>query len=235
MANKSQLRIILSKNIKNKKSKHEDKKCKKVVSKVIKEIKKNMNVELEWRSNIYLKYMVDTLRQVDKNIEFSDVKRTSNIRPDGGILYLLDKNKNKYIILISEMKSQGTNDARKKEGKSEQALENAVERLGKNVIGFRTLMHNEAIFPFVCFGDGCDFNDKKTIIDRVKIIAMFGKVNETYLENVKSNNLYYNRGSYYFRVKDWTEKEMFNIMYDIAERSIYYYFSVYGEKNFVIK
>lgn len=29
MANKSQLRIILSKNIKNKKSKHEDKKCKK--------------------------------------------------------------------------------------------------------------------------------------------------------------------------------------------------------------
>ena len=42
------------------------------------------------------------------------------------------------MILISEVKSQGTNDAREKEGKSKQAMGNAIERLGKNMIGFRT-------------------------------------------------------------------------------------------------
>ena len=53
----------------------------------------------------------------------------------------------------------------KREGKTSKALSqvllyrNAIERLGKNVIGFRTALLNEAIFPFVCFGDGCDLKD----------------------------------------------------------------------------
>lgn len=36
-------------------------------------------------------------------------------------------------------------------------------------IGFRT----ESIFPFVCFGDGCDFDEKSTIINRVASIIIF--------------------------------------------------------------
>ncbi|MCQ3807647.1 MAG: hypothetical protein KTV16_10300 [Acidimicrobiia bacterium] len=52
------------------------------------------------------------------------------------------------------------------EGKPKQAKGNAIERLGKNVIGFRTAMMNEAIVPFVCFGSGCDFADDSSILDR---------------------------------------------------------------------
>lgn len=64
------------------------------------------------------------------------------------------------------------------QGKSKQAKGNAIERLGKNVIGFRAALLKEAIFPFVCFGDGCDFADDSSIVDRVKTIAMFGTLNE---------------------------------------------------------
>jgi hypothetical protein len=49
-----------------------------------------------------------------------------------------------------------------------------IERLGKNVIGFRTAMLKEDIMPFVCFGYGCDFEEQSSILDRVVTIAMFG-------------------------------------------------------------
>ena len=60
------------------------------------------------------------------NYEFAD--RT--IIPDGGILYLI-KNKEKFPLVIAEIKRQGTNKERLKEGKAKQATGNAIERLGK--------------------------------------------------------------------------------------------------------
>lgn len=59
---------------------------------------------------------------------------------------------------IAEVKNQGTNELRAEEGKARQAMGNAVEHLGKNVIGLRAAMLSEAIFLFVCFGYGCDFD-----------------------------------------------------------------------------
>ena len=79
-----------------------------------------------------------------------------------------------YPILISEAKNQGTNDLRLQEGLTKQAKGNAIERLGKNVIGLRTALMRESIFPFVCFGYGCDFAPDSSILDRVTTIAMFG-------------------------------------------------------------
>ena len=55
-------------------------------------------------------------------------------------MYIVTKDEQKYPILITEMKNQGTNDLRLKEGKKKQAKGNAIERLGKNVIGFRTAL-----------------------------------------------------------------------------------------------
>ncbi len=46
-------------------------------------------------------------------------------------------------MLIVEVKNQGMNDLRAVEGKPRQAKGNAIERLGNNVIGFRTAMVNE--------------------------------------------------------------------------------------------
>ena len=88
-----------------------------------------------------------------------------------------------YPILITEVKNQGTNALRIKEGLKEQARGNAIERLGKNVIGLRTALSSESIFPFVCFGFGCDFSSLFSILDSVVTIAMFGMLNKTYFHN----------------------------------------------------
>lgn len=185
--------------------------------------------DLSW----HLKYIVDSLRKNYPEEDFSYFFESSSIRPDGGILSLLDNDGNKYPILISEVKNQGTNRKREEEGLKKQAMGNAIERLGKNVIGLRTALMHEAIFPFVCFGYGCDFEETSSILDRVATIAMFGSLNKTYLHNTGEGGRL-NRGSFYFRDPKWSVDEMQNIMYDIAERSIFYYLSRYGKDAFTV-
>ena len=88
----------------------------------------------------------------------------------------------------------------------------------------------ESIFPFVCFGYGCDFEPGSSILDRVSTMAMFGKLNTTHLHNEENGK--FNRGSFYFREKQWSVGEMVSVMRDIAERSVLYYFSKYREVHF---
>ena len=191
------------------------------------------NIRINHRKIWYLKDVVSNLRIHFPEIEFHYHSDKNHMKPDGGILCIesLKNDGNIYPILISEVKNQGTNDLRLKEGKSKQASGNAIERLGKNVIGFRTALFHENIFPFVCFGYGYDFRKGSSILDRVTTIAMFGKLNKTYLNNEENGK--FNRGSFYFRRQEWKENEMFEVMKDISVRSIYYYFSKYGENNFI--
>ena len=153
------------------------------------------------------------------------------MRPDGGILSIQDKDGKLFPVLIVEVKNQGTNDLREAEGKPRQAKGNAIERLGKNVIGFRTAMLNEGIIPFVCFGDGCDFAASSSILDRVVTIGMFGPLNCIQVVS-DGDQGQFNRGSFYFRPEPWTSKEMEAVMYEIAERSIHHYYAKYGKANF---
>jgi type II restriction enzyme len=189
-------------------------------------------VKLHHESNMYLKDIVKKLKEIYPDVDFDYNFESSSMRPDGGILYIIMKDGQKFPILIAEMKNQGTNDLRIKEGKKKQAKGNAIERLGKNVIGFRTALLNESIFPFVCFGDGCDFAKDSSILDRVITISMFGKLNKIRVHNEGQNGIF-NRGSFYFREKLWSPAEMAKIMIEITEKSVYYYFSKYGEKSFI--
>src|SRR3546814_17460064 len=65
------------------------------------------------------------------------------------------------------MKRQGTNDQRALEGKGKQSQGNAIERLGKILIGFRSALQYERIMLFDCFGWGIDFAPGQSILDRV--------------------------------------------------------------------
>lgn len=98
---------------------------------------------------------------------------TSFISPDGGFLFAKNKQGESRMILVSEVKRQGTNDARQKEGLPIQAKGNAIERLGKNLIGIRAIFKNEGILPFVCFGSGYDFQPGSSILDRVLTMNEF--------------------------------------------------------------
>ena len=232
MAKSEQLRLIHRKMQLNGESKREDEQIKDVVWALISDLKEELNVQLEWTKKIQLQEIIRNLRHKYPDVSFVDPEvRASFMSPDGGITYLIDKKGNRHPILIGEVKNQGTNSARLKEGLPKQAKGNAVERLGKNVIGFRTYMLDEAIFPYVCFGDGCDFERGSSILDRVLTIAMFGSLNTDHTFNEGPNGVF-NRGSYYFKSDSWTIEELYDIMYEIAKRSIYYYFSKYGEKSF---
>lgn len=185
---------------------------------------------VDWQKRELLAPLIEDLRHRFPDVSFCRCHDTSFMTPDGGILSLIGKDKVRYPILIAEKKNQGTNDLRAREGKPRQAQGNAIERLGKNVIGFRVRMLHEAIFPFICFGDGCDFAEELSILDRVRTIAMFGELNH---EHLFTEGDRFNRGTFYFRVPEWTFSEMKDRCLSIAERSVYYYFSKYGKETFV--
>ena len=232
MSKKHQLRQTRSGTIINATSAAQELDIYKALVKVAEAVGKSHKLHLHHDKVWHLKYIVDSLRQHFPEEEFSYHFDTSSIRPDGGILSLLDADGKKYPILISEVKNQGTNDLRAQEGLKKQAKGNAIERLGKNVIGLRTALLYESIFPFVCFGYGCDFAEDSSILDRVSTIAMFGKLNITHLHNAGDGGRF-NRGSFYFREQRWSVEEMSSILSDVAERSIYYYFSKYGKEKFL--
>ena len=234
MADSERLRVQRTGTVINVTSKQQEKDIIQALYQVVDYLSKKFGTKivLTHQKRWHLKDIVRELRKTYPEVEFHYHFDRSYILPDGGILFI-ESNKDDgltYPILISEVKNQGTNDRRAQEGLPRQARGNAIERLGKNLIGLRTALMRESIFPFVCFGYGCDFEDISSILDRVSTMAMFGRLNKTYLHNEEGGK--FNRGSFYFREEKWTVDEMANVMKDIAERSILYYFSKYREDYF---
>lgn len=233
MAEKHRLRKNRNGSIINKTSKKQEAELTKAINYVQETLSKKFpGICLRHESNLKLSTVVKSLSQSFPSIDFHKCFDSSSMRPDGGVLSIVQKNGTTHPVLIAEKKNQGTNDLRVQEGKEKQAKGNAIERLGKNVIGFRTALLMESIFPFVCFGDGCDFRPDSSILDRVVTIAMFGELNVEYLHNAGPHGVF-NRGTFYFRESQWTSYEMGQHSLSIAEKSIYYYFSKYGKKAFI--
>lgn len=236
MARKHQLRIQRAGTVINVTSLKQETEVIQALTRVVNHLiaKYGQKITLTHAKQWYLKDIVRELRNTFPEVEFHYHFDNSSIRPDGGILFMQGRTGDdlSYPILIAEVKNQGTNDLRAQEGLPKQAKGNAIERLGKNVIGLRTALMRESIFPFVCFGYGCDFETASSILDRVTTVAMFGKLNKTYLHNEQSGK--FNRGSFYFRPQKWSVDEMFGIMKDIAERAVLYYFSKYKEDRFSV-
>lgn len=232
MARKADLRLQRAGTVINLTSKQQETALGKALKKVVTQLQLEFaGIQLHHKQNWRLAEIVDQLKQDFPDIPFSTPHDNRWLKPDGGILSIVDRDDKHHVILISEVKNQGTNDARAAEGLSQQAMGNAIERLGKNVIGFRTAMLTEDIVPFVCFGYGCDFAKGSSILDRVVTMAMFGPLNEIELYN-RGEGGRFNRGSFFFQEKQWTQKRMAEIMYEIADRSVHYYFSKYGKAAF---
>lgn len=87
---------------------------------------------LDWKPSLRLIDVIAGLKPNFPYISFASPKKTSNMKPDGGFLYIISKDGARYPILITEKKNQGTNDLRAKEGKKKQAKGmslNALERM----------------------------------------------------------------------------------------------------------
>ncbi len=231
MARKSDLRRQRAGTVINLTSSKQETELGRALAVVVEQIIGEFAVALLHEPTWNLRRLVSDLREEFPDVPFADPQDKSSMRPDGGILSMLDGDENPHPILIVEVKNQGTNDLRAAEGKPKQAMGNAIERLGKNVIGFRTAMLPQGIMPFVCFGYGCDFADGSSILDRVITIAMFGPLNEINVVN-QGEAGQFNRGSFFFREPEWTQDEMVEVMLEVARRSVHYYFAKYGEDVF---
>ena len=234
MANSDELRKNLNQHIqKNSESKHMDNNLENIITnKIMPYLKeKYPKIEFKHQKKMSLEEVIDILKDQAPSLssffckksktrkKYSEFSETAFFMPDGGILYF-EKDGKKKIILISEMKRQGTNDKRINQKLGKQSKGNAVERLGKNLIIVRDLFKSEKIIPFVCFGKGCDFSLESSILDR--IISM----NDGFSLNkiiVKKDYLPFEPVSMMFKEKDWTEKSITNICLNIAETSISYY------------
>jgi type II restriction enzyme len=229
MAEKHRLRMSRAGTILNLTSREQESALGKALKLATAKLLQDFGLDLAHEKTLKIPEIVEHLARDFPEADFYEPSPRATMQPDGGVLSIRDKSGTKYPILISEVKNQGTNDLRKKEGKPKQAKGNAIERLGKNVIGIRAAMLGEDIVPFVCFGYGIDFADGSSILDRVATIAMFGRLNEMNVLNTDR----FNRGSFYFREKRWTEDEMAAILVEVGTKSIYYYYAKYGEKMFV--
>lgn len=178
MARKQQLREQRAGTVINVTSKKQESDIIKALEEVVEHLTRKFErkISLAHEKQWYLKDIVAELRRAYPDTVFHCYFDTSSIRPDGGILHIRGKPEDSsiYPVLISEVKNQGTNDLRAKEGLPKQSRGNAIERLGKNLIGLRTALMRESIFPFVCFGYGCDFEADSSILDRVSTMACSG-------------------------------------------------------------
>lgn len=209
---------------KNTLSKGDDKKVALVMAKVVGHLNERFKLDdlgfsLEYVPSIKLSELISIIQSYEKRIEFSLLtKPESFIKPDGGILLLRRKADVTYkrIALAVEMKRQGTNDKRLTEGLKKQAQGNAIERLGKNLIGIRATLQYEKVTPFVCFGWGVDFAEGSSIRDRIITMNEFYPLNRVFVHKRES----YAPVSMYFREQEWSEQELFDVMKEIAEASI---------------
>ncbi len=232
MAKSDQLRVTRLGTIINTASSKQESEIIRAITQALAILEDEYSYSFHWKRNITLAYIMEDLRKkrykdIDPNIVFP----TSSMRPDGGIVSLLDEEGTSYPILIAEVKNQGTNNKRLAEGLENQAQGNAIERLGKNVIGLRTWLLTEDIFPFICFGYGCDFAVGSSILDRVRTINQFGELN-TFAVDRSGINGEMQRGCFYFREDKWTVEEMEDLVLAVMVHSINYYQKKYTTKEF---
>jgi type II restriction enzyme len=209
---------------KNLLSKGDDKKIAVVMEQVISHLDTRFKLavleyRLEYVRSIKLLELIDIIKSYDRRTDFAVLANPEAfIKPDGGILILRKEKDERYkrIVLAVEMKRQGTNDQRAAEGKAKQAQGNAIERLGKNLIGVRATLQYEKVTPFVCFGWGVDFAEGSSIRDRVITMNEFYPLNRIFIHKQDT----YSPVSMFFREKEWSKPELFDIMKDIAEASI---------------
>lgn len=225
MANSDFLRNNLNQHvIKNSKSKYMDKEIIVATNRAIETLSQRYpQLSFSWEKTMRL---TDIIAMLSKQYPeyahlFGEPQESSFISPDGGFLFATNKQGQRRLVLVAEVKRQGTNDARKLEGLKKQALGNAIERLGKNLIGIRAIFKNEGILPFICFGHGYDFKPGSSILDRVLTMNEFFPLNKVFVEK---NYLPFEPVTMLFRYESWTVEEMTDHLLEVAERAIQYKF-----------
>ncbi len=221
---------------KNTKSKTDDKRIYQAMTRCIDYLEQRLTeplegYHLEFQKHITFGEMIKLIGNQEFRKEFDRTFKDRTIKPDGGVIFLKKDDNPDYlkIVLISEVKRQGTNDARQAEGKPSQAQGNAVERLGKNLTGIKAALNHERVTPFVCFGWGCDFvenyDESAFVMSKISMLNEFYDLNKTYVfkRNGSADKNFFSPVSMYFREEQWEVDEMYDILKEVGETALRYY------------
>lgn len=122
-------------------------------------------LEFRYRDEVSKKEINDALHKVDVELGQTLFVSESKIKPDGGLIEVLDDNKTWRVVLVSEAKHQGKDIENIKAGvlvgknldQDLMVAGNAIERAHKNIAEIGNLMLAESYFPYVLFLEGSNF------------------------------------------------------------------------------
>ncbi len=132
------------------------------------------NLNFRYRSSVSKKEINEYLQKIDRVLGQTLFVSNASIRPDGGIIEVLDDNNKWRIVVVSEAKYQGKDIDNIKEGKlvgknNDQVLMaagNAIERAHKNIREIANYMLTEPHFPYILFLEGSNFLTRNVTISR---------------------------------------------------------------------
>ena len=127
-----------------------------------------------YRQSITKQEINSSLKKIDNELGQTLFVPDSKIKPDGGLIEVLDDNGNWRVVLVSEAKHQGKDIENILSGKlvgknNDQDLMvagNAIERAHKNISEIANYMLSETYFPYVLFLEGSNFLTQDIIATR---------------------------------------------------------------------
>lgn len=157
----------------NQDSKHNDSTLKSVVDNELTEYANSLfrplGFKIVIKDEMPTKEVYDMIVRHEPDFPYVDYTNDkTSMKPDGGIMFVVNDKGDRYPVLISEDKVQGTNDSNKSQGLKRQSCGNAIERGAKNLNFAKTLCNMFSYFPYVIFASGCDFHHSETISRRLE-------------------------------------------------------------------
>ena len=146
------------------------------VSKIVLDIlsRKYPNLQFRYRESVSKKEINAYLNSIDPNLGLTLFVDNAEIKPDGGIIEVLDDSGKWRIVLVSEAKHQGKDIENIRNGilvgkNNDQDLMvagNAIERAHKNISEIANFMLGENHFPYILFLKGSNFLTMDVRIER---------------------------------------------------------------------
>ena len=136
--------------------------------------RKYPGLKFRHRKAIGKKEINEAMRKVDTELGQTLFLPDASIKPDGGIVEVVDDNGNWRVVLVSEAKHQGKDIENiqagklvgKKNNQDLMAAGNAIERAHKNISEIANFMLAESHFPYVLFLEGSNFLTHDVVVTR---------------------------------------------------------------------
>lgn len=131
-------------------------------------------LSFRYRREVSKKEINEVLKKIDKDLGQTLFVQNSRIKPDGGLIEVMDDYGKWRIVVVSEAKYQGKDIENISKGKlvgknNNQVLMaagNAIERAHKNIHEIANLMLAEMYFPYILFLEGSNFLTQNVQVDR---------------------------------------------------------------------